>query len=91
MFAAVGMFNSTRAWFRKNIDNYIEIYIKANLQNIIKLKKKKIYHKKNIGDIVGINIKPEFPKNPHIIINNDFKKNSNVVAKELFSKIKKII
>ena len=91
IFAAVGMFNSTRAWYRKNIDNYIEIYIKADLQNIIKLKKKKIYHKKNIGDIVGINIKPEFPQNPHIIINNDFKKNSNVVAKELFSKIKKII
>ena len=49
MFAAVGMFNSTRAWYRKNIDNYIEIYIKANLQNIIKLKKKNIYHKKNIS------------------------------------------
>jgi len=91
IFAAVGMFNSTRTWYRKNIDNYIEIYIKASLQDIILLKKKKIYHRKNIGDIVGINIKPEFPQKPHIIINNNFKKNSNVVAKELFNKIKKII
>ena len=91
IFAAVGMFNSTRAWYRKNIDNYIEIYIKANLQDIILLKKKKIYHKKNSGDIVGININPQFPKKPHITINNDFKKNSNVVAKVLFNKIKKII
>ena len=70
---------------------YIEIYIKADLKKIIKTKKKKIYHKKNPGDIVGINIKPEFPKNPNILLKNNLKKDINLLAKDLVNKIKKII
>ena len=64
---------------------------KIRSEKIIKIKKKKIYHKKNIGDIVGINIKPEFPKNPDIVINNSFKKSINFLSKELVNKIKKTI
>lgn len=91
IFAAVGMMDSIRNWYRKNIPNYVEIYIKADVNKIIKTKKKKIYHKKNVGDIVGINIKPEFPKKPDIIIHNTFKKNINLLAKLLLNKIKRII
>ena len=40
---------------------------------------------------MGLDIKPQFPKNPHIIIRNYFDKNLDVKAKELISKIKKII
>ena len=38
IFAAVGMMDSMRKWYRNNIDNYIEIYIKADLKKIIRLK-----------------------------------------------------
>ena len=91
IFAAVGLMDSMRKWYRNNIDNYIEIYIKADLKKIIRLKKKKIYHKKNGGDIVGIAIKPEFPKNPDIVINNNFKKSTNNLAENLFREISKIV
>jgi len=91
IFAVVGMIHSTRKWCRANIDNYVEIYIKADLKKIIKLKKKKIYHKKKLGDIVGIAIKPEFPKNPDIVINNNFKKSTDNLAENLFRKILKIV
>ncbi len=91
IFAVVGMMDSVRNWCRKNIPNYIEIYIKADVNKIIKSKKKKIYHKKNVGDIVGISIKPEFPKKPDIIIHNTFKENINLLAKQLLNKIEKII
>ena len=53
IFAMVGMIHSAQKWYRNNVDNYVEIYIKAELKKIIKLKKKKIYHKKKVGDIVG--------------------------------------
>ena len=53
--------------------------------------KKKIYHKKNSGDIVGINIKPELPKKSDITINNNFKKSTDILSKELISKIRTII
>lgn len=91
IFAVVGMMHSTRKWYSDNIDNYVEIYVKADLNKIIKLKKKKIYSKKNIGDVVGVTIKPEFPKNPNIIIKNDLKVSTDVLANTLVKKIKKII
>ena len=81
----------TRYWNKKNIDNYLEIYIKTNIKTIIKANKKKIYHKKDIGDIVGINIKPELPKKADIIINNDFKKSIDILSKELINKIDAIL
>ena len=88
IFAVVGMFNEPRKWNRKNISNYIEIYIKSNLKEIIKLKKKRIYHKKNIQDIVGVDIKPEFPKRPNITIINSFDKPQTKIAFQIIKKIK---
>ena len=85
------MFNEPRKWNRQNINNYIEIYIKSNLKKIIKLKRKKIYHKKNIQDIVGVDIKPEFPKKPNIIITNSFDKTKQKIALQIIKKIKEII
>jgi len=91
IFAVVSMTNLTRNWNRKNINNYLEIYIKTNIKTIIKANKKKIYHKKNSGDIVGINIKPELPKKADIVINNDFKKSTNILSIEQVKKIRTII
>ena len=89
IFNLIGMYNRARRWNRKNIDNYVEIYIKADIHKIIKLKKKATYlkYKKNI---VGLDIKAEFPKKPNIIIKNDFNKSADKLAEELLSKIKKL-
>lgn len=87
VFAVIGMMDKIRAWNRKNITNYVEIYIKSDLKKIINKKKKKIYHK-NKKHIVGFDIKPEFPKRPDIILINDFKKDINTISKELILKIK---
>ena len=91
IFAVVGMRDLTREWNRRNIANYVEVYIKTSLNKIIKANKKKIYHNKNSGDIVGINIKSELPKNSDIVINNNFKKSPDILAKELVEKIREII
>ena len=54
IFAVIGMMKSIREWNRKNIDNYIEIYIKSDIKEIIKQKKKKIYFssKKILLDLI---------------------------------------
>jgi len=85
IFSTISLFHKVRNWNKKNIDNYVEIFIKADLEKIIKLKKKKIYKKNK--SIVGKNIKPEFPRSPHIIIENNFTKSSNKLSKELIRKI----
>ena len=88
IFAVVGMMNSVRNWNRKNIKNYVEIYIKSDLKKIIKKGKKRIYHQ-NIDNIIGLDIKAEYPKKPDIILYNNFKKNINYHSEELMIKIKK--
>ena len=90
IFAVVGMIHSARNWNRINIDNYIEIYIKTNIKKIISFKKKKIYFSKNKKNIVGLDIKPEFPNKPDIIVLNDFKKSVTDLKNEILAKIKKI-
>ena len=86
IFPTVSMFNKVRNYNRKNIKNYFEIYIKANIKKIIREKKKKIYYKSRIN-IVGLDIKPELPKKPDITVLNNFDKNLNTISKNLITKI----
>jgi len=91
ILAVVGMIDAPRKWNRLNIDNYVEIYIKSNIKKIIKLNKKKIYYKKNPGKLVGIDIQPEYPKKPDIILLNSFKASSDKMSKVLLNKINKLL
>ena len=86
LFAAVGMRNKTRSYFRKSVKNYFEIYIHADLKKIKKKNKKKIYilHKSNI---VGLDITPELPRNYDIKIINDFTINVNKLSNLLKKKL----
>jgi adenylylsulfate kinase-like enzyme len=91
ILAVVGLADAPRKWNRKNIDNYMEIYIKCNIRKIMNLKKKKIYHNKKSGKIIGINIKPQIPKKPDITIINSFNETSDKIAKKLLKKINNLI
>ena len=91
IFAVVAMFDQPRNWNRKNIKNYIEIYIKSNLKKIINQNKKKIYHTKKIKNIVGIDIKPEFPRRPDIVIQNNFKLTTEELSKKVIKKSQSIV
>ena len=91
ILAVVGMVEAQRKWNRTNIENYIEIYIRSNIKDIIKLNKKKIYNKKNPGKLIGIDIKPEYPKNPDILIINSFEGTTDQIAKNLITNINKLL
>ncbi len=41
IFSLVGLMNKPRAWNRKNISKYVEIYIKSDVKKIISTNKKK--------------------------------------------------
>lgn len=90
IFAIVGMMDQPRRWNRKYIKNYIEIYIKSDIKKIIRKKRKRIYRSTNKKNIVGIDIKPELPKNYDILINNNFKKDLSTLSNILVKKILKM-
>ena len=51
--------------YKEKIKNFVEIFIDSDVKKIIaKKKKKQIYKLKR--NIVGVHIKPQFPKNPDI-------------------------
>ena len=50
--------------------------------------KKKFIKKKNV---VGVDIKPVYPKNPHVTIVNDFKNDLSFLSNEMLKKTKKIL
>tara|TARA_B100000700_G_C14717503_1_gene702098 strand:+ start:117 stop:626 length:510 start_codon:yes stop_codon:yes gene_type:complete len=85
IFTVIGMFKKIRNWNKKNIKNYMEIYIEnddyKNNNNRKKFKK----------NVVGIDLKAELPSKPDIKISNNFKKNIKFVSNQLIKDIKKII
>ena len=86
IFSTVSLFNKVQKWNKSNISNYIEIYIKTDIHEVME-KKQKFFYKGNHKNIVGKNLKAEFPKTPNIIIENDFTKPLNKLSKELIKKI----
>ena len=86
IFSTVSLFDKVREWNRSNINNYIEIYIKSDIKDVIK-KKQKYFYKGNYENIVGKNLKAEFPKSPDIVIKNNFTKKLNKLSSELLKKL----
>ncbi len=87
ILATVSLFNSVRKWNRKNIDNYLEIYVEADIKKLIEQKRKFFYRKKS-KNVIGKNLKAEFPKKPDIKIKNNFNKSINKISKEIIKKIR---
>ena len=91
IFCVVGLMHAIYKWNKKNIENYIEIFIKSSINKVKKFSNKQIYKQKYIQNVVGFDIKPEYPKHPHIIINNDFSKPMEELSKDLLLKINNVI
>jgi adenylylsulfate kinase-like enzyme len=86
LFSVVGLFNELHKFNKKNLKNYVEIFIDANFKKT-EIRKQKFFYKKKISNVWGRDIRPEFPKKPHIIIKNNYEKSIYTLSKELKKKI----
>ena len=86
LFSVIGLFHELHKYNRKQLKNYIEILIDANFEKT-ELRKQKFFYRNKTNNVWGRDIKPEYPKNPHIILKNNFKKNKKSLSKELIKKI----
>ena len=77
---------------KKIFKNYFQIYLKANIKDLIKRDYKKVYSK-NINKkkpfLVGVDIKWNEPKKSELIIENFFNKKVNLVKRSILTKINK--
>ena len=70
--------NKYRVWCKKNLKNFIQIYIKARIQSLIKRDYKGLYKKalnKKIKNVVGVDLPFKDPKKIDLILYNDETKN----------------
>ena len=89
IYTCVCLNNTSRKIYSKKSKNFFNILIKSDIKKIIKKKKKKnIYSLKD--NIVGIHIKPEFPKKKVIQIRNNLNEDLKIVSKKLIKNISKI-
>ena len=87
MYTVLCLNNRTRKIYKNKINNFFQIYIDAKVNQIIQKKKKsQIYSLKK--NIVGIDIKPEYPKKNFIVIKNYFNKSIKELGIKLAKEIK---
>lgn len=70
----ISMFDECRIWNRENILNYKEIYLKVSIDELIRRDQKELYTKalrKEIKNVMGIDIDFEAPKQPDLLIENN--------------------
>ena len=89
IFTTVGLFNKLFLYNRKNLNNYVEIFIKTNIQKLKKNRSKSFYKVKT-SNVWGLDLKPEYPKRPDILIENNFDKSTIELAKIIDTKIRKL-
>ena len=84
----VCLFHNIREKNRKFLKNYIEIYIQTDFKKV-KKRKNKTFYKNKTKNVWGIDLKAELPKQPDILIKNDFSKSIDLISKEILKKIKR--
>ena len=92
--SVVAMFNEIFNYNRQNIKNYTEVFLDVPINELIHRDKKKLYSrvlKGEIKNVVGFDVKAEFPKKPDLKILNygNFSINDSVKKlEELYEKNK---
>ena len=86
IFTTVGLFHELFNYNRKNIKNYTEIFIKTDITKLVKIGSKSFYNMKT-KNVWGLDLKPEYPKNPDIVIENDFILSIEKLTKNLYEEI----
>lgn len=73
-------------WNKKNIKNYLQVYLKVEKKILFKRNKKNLYQSKK-KNVVGKDIKFNEPKLNNLVLENNFKKNEILVFKKKILKL----
>ncbi len=80
--ATVCMFDEIREHNRKHIPNYVEIFLDVPAEELIRRNQKGLYTGGS-QNVIGVDIPPELPKNPDIIIQNVHQNKETGVAESV--------
>lgn len=90
IICTISMFDEVRAWNRKNISDYKEIYIKVSEKELVRRNQKNLYSgvaQGNIQNVAGMDIQMELPKYPDMVIENNEMENPKIIAERILQEI----
>lgn len=67
---AIAMYDEVRDWYRENVENYKEIYIKVSMDTLYRRDQKGLYSS-GAKQVVGVDLPYDEPKYPDMVIEND--------------------
>ena len=73
VICVIAMYDECREWNRDNIENYVEVYLDVDIEELIHRDQKQLYSralKNEIDNVMGINMDFDEPKNPNLRIDN---------------------
>ena len=92
----ISMFDNIRSWNRDNIGNYREIYVRVSMEELRKRNQKGLYNssneestghgQKSSGQVAGIHVDIEEPKNPDMILDNEGNVSISVLVDKVLEK-----
>ena len=88
--ATISMFDDVRAWNRKYISNYTEIYLEVSFPVLQERNQHRLYSSQSgqqIKNVVGCDIDAQFPSNPDIVLRNDGDESIDELAQRLLELI----
>ena len=94
VIAVIGLFKELHEWNRKNIPNYVEIFLDTPLDELKKRDPKGLYKKYAAGEIqnmAGLDLKVDFPESPDVHLQWSNKKTIDDLFQELLNNIKQIV
>ena len=91
--ATISLFKDIHSWNRLNFKDYIEVYIRVDLNVLKQRDSKALYsraNKREISNVAGIHYQIQEPENPDLIIENNFPLiDFSTFAKKIISLTKK--
>jgi len=91
VISTIGLFKELHVWNRKNIQNYVEVFIDTPLDELKKRDPKDIYKRFASGEIknvAGLDLKVDFPVNPDVCLKWSSSKTIDSMFQELLYNIK---
>lgn len=82
VLCSITMYHEIRAWFRENIENYREIYVKVTWETLYRRDQKKLYSSK-AKNVVGVDLPWDEPGHSNIVIQNDGQETPEEIVERL--------
>ena len=91
IYPTIGLNYKADKLLKKEIKNFIQVVIRCSIEKIIKLGKKNKVYKLSKKNIVGLDIKPDFPKRPQVIVHNNLDGNFDLIVNSTIKKLLPIL